>query len=372
MSWLKSNGLSLAVGVTSKRYGNDRVLGMEMVTPSDLLPARDQTFLDGLRAGSLPPDLYALETEVLPGENEGRDRLGGYYLQMSRGKETFRSHFKVSTLGETLTRLLTSVVKQELLGADDDYDVFLTSRPQDETEQRAGHGQMQARPRQERVWFEPAPLSKYIAESTDLPGPTSKQLALQEKESKQMPLFVPEDVWQEGRELARLGGEDESAAVAVGEVRRDVDSPELFVVIHAFLQAEFATEEKFSVTFSGETWDQVRTRLEQRRRRLNRPQEIIVGSVHGHNFQPEADESGRRTCDACRLLEVCSRSTAVASTDDFRWHRSVFAGQPWANNLLIWGWNAREEEEWRMYGLEDATLTPRPVRLLKSSIEPGS
>ena len=53
MNWLKSNGCSLAVGITSKRYGDDRVLAMEPVTPSDLLSARDQAWWDGLRAGAI-------------------------------------------------------------------------------------------------------------------------------------------------------------------------------------------------------------------------------------------------------------------------------------------------------------------------------
>jgi hypothetical protein len=341
------------------------VLALEPVTPSDLLPMRDQVFWDGVRAGALPPDLHALEVEVHPGENESQDQLSGFVMEMSRGRQNYRRHFKPSTLSQTLARPLSKLLEDEVLKADDEYDFFLTARPSDEADaRRSPVGQIQATSRSEALNFESGSLTEYMQNSEELMGPTSRQLAAQEKKSKQMPLFVETDVWEEGRELARLGGEDESAAVATGRLFRDTDSPEVFLVIDAFLQAEFAAEEKFSVTFSGDTWGQVRARLEQRRRRMNRPHEMIVGSVHGHNFQPAADDSGRKMCDACAVLDVCSRSTAVASTDDFRWHRAVFAGQPWAT-LLIWGWNARDEEEWRMYGLQNASLSPRTVRLLK-------
>jgi hypothetical protein len=63
-------------------------------------------------------------------------------------------------------------------------------------------------------------------------------------------------------------------------------------------------------------------------------------------------------------LEICSRSTCHASSDDLQFHQSVFTEAPWAQ-LLLWGWNARDEEEWRLYGVKDATLTPRSVRIVR-------
>src|SRR5437660_4198809 len=103
-----------------------------------------------------------------------------------------------------------------------------------------------------------------------------------------------------------------------------------------------------------------------RRQRLNRPHERLLGSVHGHNFTPPADANGRTMCDLCAVAKVCSRTTTVISTADQEWHRSVFAGQPWAV-ALIWGYTARPgEEDWRLYGLADGSLAPRPIHRLKS------
>jgi hypothetical protein len=64
------------------------------------------------------------------------------------------------------------------------------------------------------------------------------------------------------------------------------------------------------------------------------------------------------------VAKICSRTTAVASVADLEWHQSVFTGQPWAV-LTIWGFNAREKDDWRTYGLNEAVLQPRTIRRLK-------
>jgi hypothetical protein len=98
---------------------------------------------------------------------------------------------------------------------------------------------------------------------------------------------------------------------------------------------------------------------------------MILGSAHGHNFAPALEEDGKQTCEACELRATCSRTTAVASALDIQWHRSVFAGQPYAV-LGIWGWTARGEEVWQLYGLSDGALVPRGARLLSASGRPSS
>src|SRR5260370_28778923 len=207
--------------------------------------------------------------------------------------------------------------------------------------------------------FEPAPLAQYLEKSEPMYGCWSSA-----EEEDFMPAFVSQDIWQEGQEQARRGGEQESAAVWTGRRFRDTASPEIFLVLDACLEAEHAIEEKLAVTFSGDTWGRVREVLDIRRKRLNRPHERILGSVHGHPFMPAADEKGRRMCDLCAQAKFCTRTTASASPADRDWHRSVFSAQPWAI-MLIWGFNAREQPDWRLYGLSDGTMSPRGIRLLK-------
>jgi hypothetical protein len=206
-------------------------------------------------------------------------------------------------------------------------------------------------------------LSKYMKASQPLNGRVGQEKAAAPGDQTQMPVFVTSDAWQLAREAARRGGRQESAALWTGRLMRDTASPEVFMLLEACIEAEHAAETEYSILFSGETWQRVRERLEMRRRRLNRPNEMILGSVHGHNFLPGVDADGRRICGDCSKREVCSRTSASLSPQDEEWHRVHFSGQPWAV-LLVWGWNARDEEEWSFYGLSNAALAPRALRQL--------
>lgn len=356
------------VGILAGGEESQHVLALEPVGLEDIRLARDSTWLDGLRAGVLPSDFTTVNTRLLAGDTGGKDRLKNFRLELHHDAAAFRRQFPISALSHVARRAEDHLRAQQILSDDAEASYFVTTRPVQETEH---HPDATAEPRvkvrSEPLVLEPAPLDDYLDRSEILHGP---ELRSQEPDpgatiEGELPVFVPADVWETGRALARRGHEMESAGVWVGRLMCDTRSPEIFLHIDECLPADHATEEKYSVEFSGDTWGDVRSRLKQRRRRLNRPHERIVGSVHGHNFGPQPDAHGRMTCDSCQLLMVCSRTTAVASEDDFRWHQMVFAGQPWAI-LTVYGWNARESEEVRCYGLRDARMMPRTVRILRS------
>jgi hypothetical protein len=54
----------------------------------------------------------------------------------------------------------------------------------------------------------------------------------------------------------------------------------------------------------------------------------------------------------------------VVSTADLNFFSCVHAGQPWSV-LLIHGYTARMEDDWRLYHLADGSLVPRNIRRLK-------
>lgn len=361
-----SSGEELVLALVRSK-GDDRLLAREPVTVNDLLLARDETWLHGLRAGALGPDLTRMTMNVLPGDSAGAERMLGYSIELSDNGRSYRRHYSIHSLTPAALRMARALlkeqedVKEEIFSEDGDLSFYLTAarpEPKLDSEPTEACGTIRSVRRVEPPLFEPAPLDDFLSRSKSLIG-------RDENSAKDaMPVFVTEEVWNEGRELARAGGEKESAAVWTGRLLRDTRSPEVFLLLDACIKAEHATEEKFKVTFSGETWARMRELLDLRRRRLGRPQERMVGSLHGHNFLPEADDKGIRTCLDCSERKICSRTTAAASAADLEWHRSVFVGQPWAL-LLVWGYNAREQEEWRLYGLEGGTLAPRNFRLLK-------
>jgi hypothetical protein len=362
-------GDDLVVALRGKE-DDGRLLGRELVRDADLFPARDDTFLRGLRAGALPAELQSLDVHVIPGENRSADKLLGYSIELQNGTRSFRRHFGLTTLAGVARRGAARLMEQQVLKAGDEYTFYLTTiRPDgdviDPVDTKPGHDTEQNGVRVTRrsnaLVLEPGPLKDYLANSLPLDGASAP---LEPEADQPVPIFVRHEVWHEGRELARRGGQNESGAVWTGRLMRDTESPEIFLLLEACLQAEHAQEEKLALTFSGATWARVNELLDVRRRRLNRPHERILGSVHGHNFAPEADSTGNRMCSACAVSKICSRTTAIASLADQDWHQSVFAGQPWAV-LLIWGFNAREEDDWRLYGLCDGELQPRTIRLLR-------
>ena len=356
---------TLVVGIAEMNNGKSRILALEAAFQSDLTPARDKTWWDGVRAGRLPPDLGRLSMKLTSGPRQEADLVDDFILELSDEGHSFEHHFSVDSLSQTAERALERLLnkKETTLNEDSKISYFLVARHIEQDRATDQPAQVRARIRREPLMLEEAPLEQYLRNSEPLAAaqaaaPTGPGSTLQ------MPVFFKADSWAKGHQFARRGNDLESAGIWTGRLMRDTKSPEVFMVVDACIDAKYADEEKYSVTFSGATWSRVRQVLQQRRRRLNRPQEIILGSVHGHNFTPGSKEGAGRLCDTCPDLSACRKTTAVLSMDDLKWHKSVFAAQPYAM-LTLWGWTARKEEVWQCYSMAGATLISRPVRMLE-------
>ncbi len=415
----------LAVDLIAR--GDDRVLAREPVSAADLGPMRDEAWLNGLRAGHLGWRRQELTMRVQPGRSaqDASDRLLDFCLELLQGEQGFRQKFSMLSLAFVAERAKHRLQSQGALQGQECQFVLRTL----EAEQAPSPGCRKHPGRRPVVTrrakgagpiCETGSLSRHLDRSDLLQSP-SLEPKEGDQEDRGLCIFVPPDVWAETHQSARRGGEVESAALWTGRLIKDEESPEIFVVVDACLPAEHAEEKKYSVRFSGETWEHIEGRLQARRQRLGRPAERFIGSVHGHNFPVAADENGQKRCAACFQTTVCGRTNAVISTDDEHcwptpsrmrcvlsgtphksqcvlgsalghashlWlersrrgrleavrpqggapataqlrHRSVFSGQPWAT-LLIFGWNARDEEDWKLYGLKEGRLQPRSLRLL--------
>jgi hypothetical protein len=290
-------------------------------------------------------------------------------LELSDGRDRYSRHFSIHSLRETAQRPIARLLERKQLAADDTVNYFLLAAPHENggpAPAAAPTNTIKATPRASGLVLEEGSLAEHLAASHPLVAgwATPPEDPAAPGSDAMTVIFMPE-AWEDGHRYARRGRDVESAAVWTGRLVRDTASGDVFMLVEACLEAQHAAEDRYSVTFSGDTWGRVRVLLDERRARLNRPHEIILGSVHGHNFAPAADENGRQTCDACELRPTCSRTTAVASALDVGWHKSVFAGQPYAV-LGIWGWTARGDEVWQLHGLADGTLAPRGARVLEA------
>jgi len=367
---------TLAVVVTKKDDPKLRILDCEIVMESDLFAIRDDAWWRGVRSGQLPVDRQGLAMRVIPGERIG-PCYRGFAIELGDAERRYARRYSIYSLRDTAQRAIARLLQQKVLQAEDSVNYFLTALPEGKSGGASGEGKsappepaappaaLKVTPRSPSLTLEEASLSAYLRASEPLEkGWATPALSTEEpdKANEMTVLFSPM-AWELGRQFARRGQDVESAAVWTGRLFRDLDSPEVFMLIEACIEAQHASEDRYSVTFSGATWGRVHEVLGKRRRRLNRPHEIILGSVHGHNFAPGTEEEGRKLCDACELQPSCSRTTAIASTLDTQWHKSVFAGQPYAV-LGIWGYSARGDEVWQLYGLEEGTLVARGARIL--------
>ncbi len=361
-----TNGDHLAVELYSKAE-EPKLLGREPVTVGDLAIARDETWREALRVRKLNernPSEFAMR--VLPGKLSKSGRMEWYLLELSDGEQVYQRRFSLWSLAPVARRRAAALLEAEALPEGGEYHFGLTSVPRSPRD----HGHETPPPaakaiqHSEPLVLEEASLQEHLAASEPIPCDTAEPL---DEPEPPLPIFFASGVWEAAYECARRGGENESGGVLTGRLLRDTDSPEIFLMIDACIDAEFADEQKLSVTFSGESWAKIREVLRFRRTRLNRPNERILGAVHGHNFLPTADSRGVRTCEVCAIAKYCSRTTALASLDDSQWHASVFGGgQPWAVSL-IWGYTARTQDDWRLYHWNDATLTPRSARRIQEA-----
>jgi hypothetical protein len=337
-----------------------QVLARHCLTYADLQPAREETWWRGVLQGKLKPNLDAYPWRILPGRDAGGGLSAGFLVELAHGGAEYRRAYGVKSLAHLAQSKFLELVRAKEATLDDKYKYYLKRVPAEEIGPET-RDDLQFTSCREPIAFSIGSLEAHLAASEPLMGQSDPPA---EPPEPCMPIFIRPSAWEEGRHHAYRGGESESAALFSGQLYQDERTQKVFACLDACLEAQHAIEDGLSVTFTGETWSQLRKTLEQRRRRLGRPNEIILASVHRHPWSPGADEDGKRTCDACPTRETCSRTTAVPSRDDYQWHRAVFAGQPWAT-LLIWGYNARDQEDFRLYELRDLLFEHRSIRLLR-------
>jgi proteasome lid subunit RPN8/RPN11 len=128
-----------------------------------------------------------------------------------------------------------------------------------------------------------------------------------------VPVFVPASVLDEAAALTRRHEGQETGGVLIGHVHRDPAVPELFVRVTAQLAARHTDASATKLTFSSETWAEVRAALA-----LRGGHEIMVGWWHSHPV--------RHWCTDCppEKQAVCHLAAGFLSEHDRALHRAIF------------------------------------------------
>jgi proteasome lid subunit RPN8/RPN11 len=128
-----------------------------------------------------------------------------------------------------------------------------------------------------------------------------------------MPLFVPQRVLEEAKALSKAAGAKETGGILIGHLGRDASLPEVFAEVTAQIPARHTEASLTSLTFTSETWTDVRAALD-----LRRKGEIMLGWWHSHPV--------REWCKDCSTesQKVCKMAVDFFSAHDHALHRTIF------------------------------------------------
>ena len=166
-----------------------------------------------------------------------------------------------------------------------------------------------------------------------------------------MPIFIPQQAFDEATELARRAGDVETGGILVGNLCRDANNT-LFCRVTAQIPAEHTTATRQSLRFTPATWVNVDAAI-----RLRGRGEIPLGWWHSHPF----------FCSKCSLEQraLCPFSSPSFSAADRDLHREVFQ-KSWSIALLlsflgderpsydVFAWNHGQIEAVKYYTLPDS------------------
>jgi len=128
-----------------------------------------------------------------------------------------------------------------------------------------------------------------------------------------IPVFMPTQVLEEAAALTRQIEAKETGGILIGHLHRDHKSGDLFAEITAQIHARHTESELTRLTFTAQTWTEVRMALELRKR-----DEIMLGWWHSHPV--------REWCKSCapERQRVCAMAGDFFSAHDQAMHRTIF------------------------------------------------
>ena len=160
-----------------------------------------------------------------------------------------------------------------------------------------------------------------------------------------MPVLVPQQVLDEAASLARGAGECETGGILIGHLHRDAASRDVFAEITAQIPARHTAATSSRLTFTAETWTDVRAAIA-----LRRSDEAMLGWWHSHPV--------RVWCRNCSTEKqaVCPLAAGFFSEQDRALHRAVFPAA-YSVGLLVndvsWG------PTFSLFGWQRGVLAPR-------------
>ena len=166
-------------------------------------------------------------------------------------------------------------------------------------------------------------------------------------------VFLPRAVIDDVTTITARAGDSETGGILIGYLHRDPVGGEIFGEVTAQIPARHTQGTAQKLTFTSDTWTDVRAALTLRRR-----DELMLGWWHSHPafaWCKDCPEERQRTC---RL------ATGFLSIDDKALHRAMF---PRAFTLALLMTHAVTGVSPRLFGWRRGVMTPRAFRVTGSA-----
>ena len=286
----------------------------QIAVAADWEPAREWAEFFALRRGAIAADGAKRNSEILPSWDL---KLGQPYV---KGFRVALEGNGSGSSGPTATELTTEFPTTYFKDLAAKGSAYFVERG-DLKEGEHFFYLPSAFPKQQKS--EPAPRPLFVAEDLTPPLPLrGSSLRNFEAEAHphgeirtdDLPVFVPRRVLDEGAALSKQAGVVETGGILIGHLHRDPSVPEIYAEVTSQLPARHTEAQSTKLTFTSETWTDIRAALA-----LRRKGEMMLGWWHSHPV--------REWCKDCTpdRQKVCGMASDFFSAHDQALHRTVFA-----------------------------------------------
>jgi hypothetical protein len=326
--------------VLELRAMDGTVLHGETLEP-DWEPAIQGTRLAGLRRLGIWP-AGATEASVVPvwHEDAGPPTLRALRVQMSTDGQEWSADFNSSEyFSEVASVLVAARLAEGQLLPTDRIRFAVAAYP------IAASTSSERQPRL-NVVDRPQPLAVRdrafgaLAESSEIRG---------DADPTDLEVVLPQAVLDETTALAETAGECETGGILIGHLCRDERRSDIGVAVTAQIPARHAVGRTEKLTFTSDTWTDVRHAVE-----LRKQGELLLGWWHSH--------PAFKWCAECPIerQRVCRFGQGFLSADDKVLHRSVFPGA-FTQALVVT--RSADGIGTRLFGWRNGVLKPRGFRV---------
>jgi hypothetical protein len=320
-----------------------QALGQVALTP-DWEPAVESARFTGLTSFGRWATQSGADRRVDPlwDRELGEPYVGAFrvHLAVPGGPEWFEDFPATTYFGEAAREAAAQLVESGTLNKGDRaaYRLAAFARPSQETATPA-------------FTFDAADTTPPLAlHQTALSGLLASSAPSADHDSRDAEVLLPHGVVDEATALTREAAARETGGILVGHLHRDPVTYGIFLEVTAQIAARHTRGDSVRLTFTSDTWTDVRTAIALRRR-----DEMMLGWWHSH---PAIEWC--KTCSP-ESQRVCHLTTGFLSAEDKALHRAMF---PRAFGIALVMTHAVTGVGARLFGWRSGVLEPRGFRLL--------